>query len=875
IELPYWLVLSPSIENGQWDHSKVAKEFDGRTELWHTSLDTSPIGGFLFPALRAVWTRDWDGKIGDPETLGFECSAPAPGYPFAVQSLTPRDRADIVISTAHFKDLNGAPTVPRPLRADRLMLSSLGGWLDVTGEFETQVTGRSLESWIHRATGGRDHYVRVVRTGFLFPLGHRAVKITVTERKPGIPGTGAESRAAAYLRQREFIVVRQPTRTYGAGADPHNGRGFPFTSVRMITSTTPDLDPEATSPLPSTDPINPEVAYVPSVAAKPFLFEMVGTDHEGREIPFASPLVWVDGSSAQAPGCLQSIPGNDPPNAGAGIYETLNRSWIVKAYNLLPAGPIRTDVPAGGRPAALAPSVTKGSTTFDLKSFRLLANKPQDESDAKMAALFAAGEPPFYPTLEQAELRLAAAEIVSGAASGWTAVTYDPPFVSSGFGPGEVFARIAVPKDVSIAQGGRGGGIATPNLKLTGLSRKLGVFGGDPTAIGAGTAPPNPCDLFSSGAQLLGGIDLCDVVALPSLAEMPVLQSSLLSVGGATIQQVVLDWQPELKADPGKVLGVAGNSDFFVKAVYRRNLDDPTDSSSLVTGELRNVAITLVPETPSADYRFVKITFSRVSFKSEDDKKTEIKVDIGNVEFLGAMRYLAKLADAIQPPDGTPTGPYLDVSPARVTAGLAFALPAVQVGAFVLENISFLSEIRLPLNGDPVTARFGFSTRQDPFHLTVLALGGGGFAAIEVGADGPKALDVSLEAGAMIALNLGVAKGKVEAFAGLYFRLAEENGKTVSIYEVFVRIGGSLRLLGLVTVSTKIYLSMQYDTAKDKFHGSAKLTYSIDLGFFEKDVSFTVSRKFGRDSGDPFVTDRFTSDEWQQYCTAFAAVEAS
>ena len=98
--------------------------------------------------------------------------------------------------------------LPEPIDTRLLMLSSLGGWLDCRADWEPP--GLDVESWVHRATMGRDHYVRVVYRGVLFPFGHKAVLIKVSERKfhGALPGN------PAYLRQRMFMVVRERERRY-------------------------------------------------------------------------------------------------------------------------------------------------------------------------------------------------------------------------------------------------------------------------------------------------------------------------------------------------------------------------------------------------------------------------------------------------------------------------------------------------------------------------------------------------------------------------------------------------------------------------------------------------------------------------------------
>jgi hypothetical protein len=62
---------------------------------------------------------------------------------------------------------------------------------------------------------GRDQFVKVVLKGFMFPLGHRAVKITITERKLAM-GTNInlEGKPIAYLRQITFIVIKEPIKNF-------------------------------------------------------------------------------------------------------------------------------------------------------------------------------------------------------------------------------------------------------------------------------------------------------------------------------------------------------------------------------------------------------------------------------------------------------------------------------------------------------------------------------------------------------------------------------------------------------------------------------------------------------------------------------------
>ena len=97
-----------------------------------------------------------------------------------------------------------------------------------------------LEQWRHLATLGRDHYVRVMYKGYLCPFGHAASLVKVTERK--FESLDAKpSQRVALLRQRFFIVVREPRASLQRARHQHGGRDFPFTQVEILTRVTPDL----------------------------------------------------------------------------------------------------------------------------------------------------------------------------------------------------------------------------------------------------------------------------------------------------------------------------------------------------------------------------------------------------------------------------------------------------------------------------------------------------------------------------------------------------------------------------------------------------------------------------------------------------------
>src|SRR6266404_5575340 len=180
------------------------------------------------------------------------------------------------------------PYVPQPFEAEQLMLTPLGGWLRSRGHWSPPRTAPppvirprpdftkvfanlqriqdgpaliaapfaeefvflpgffkrpepqqlDLSEWVHVATQGRDHYVRIVYEGELWPFRHRAALIKVTERK----FKETNGIIVAYQMQRMFIVVREPEKLF-------TNLGSPFRRVRLTTMVTPDIaDPKSIPP---------------------------------------------------------------------------------------------------------------------------------------------------------------------------------------------------------------------------------------------------------------------------------------------------------------------------------------------------------------------------------------------------------------------------------------------------------------------------------------------------------------------------------------------------------------------------------------------------------------------------------------------------
>ena len=368
IEAPYRLVVSPDAKYGGFSHAAqpvVPQDDSSRVELWHSRLGVRVADGPTFRVdehddvhrtVRPIWTRDRD----NPSGPGFD------------GSLSSTERDAFVKQSA--EATRGVE--PPPFTVDRLYLSSLGAWLDWRVAWRPN---DAPSAYRHLATLGRDQYVRVEWPIYLFPFGHRATLVEITERKIDPKGTNP----AAYLFKRQFIVLRDHTLRYDAGGPPTK---FPFLSVTVDPVTSPDLDD-----LPS-GPVDP---FVPQVKKAHYLWKITAVDHALRQVTMTSALLAV------------------PVNRGS--TKSPATEWVDQVVT--PDGLIDL----GDAEVAFAPETHRGDTTSRVKYLELTGTSQPDTS---------------IPSMFQAHITIPAlAALNRGGAT--SAVTYHSNYITNGFPAGD------------------------------------------------------------------------------------------------------------------------------------------------------------------------------------------------------------------------------------------------------------------------------------------------------------------------------------------------------------------------------------------------------------------------------------------------------
>jgi hypothetical protein len=820
IEVPYRLLLSPD-GKGNWAHATTPVEHNQWTELWHTRLGSKRPDGD--PRVRAVWSPDFiPGGV-----------QPHADVPFRM-SLDGRDRNEIVHLTSDYYLPSFTPT---PVDTEHIMLSTLGAWLKLQGDWEppSLASGQgslTVGQWRHVATMARDHYVRVLYAGYLFPFGHRAVLVKVTERKFLYQEDAQTPGYIAYLFQRFFIMVRQPTRNYGH-------RESPFRSVTLKSLITPNLqdptDPESKIMDPNQEVFWPRV--LSGGGFVDFPFHIASTDWEGRTLEFNSPLIFVSKNVDELPQIAN----------------------VVSYYQGIMVTDSRRQRDFGGQSLAYAPPQKSGDTSLETSAISFDALHKTNQT------------PHFWPGMAQAMVDIPAVKNLVGKPAPSTIqweTTYTAASGNNIGNAGQVFAKVVGSSPLEFGSSDKSGGLVAPNLAISGLSRSLGPVGGPVNQMVTGNFKPQ--DIFNTSVKLLGGIELWQIVkdlifsdAANTAGKVP----QFVTIRDGDIIRTTYTWelsQNEL-VNTGLFVPNPGAS-FRLQAILEKKLD-ASPPTYRIEGKLTNFAVVLLP-SPN---ELISIGFDSVSFKAEKDKKVDVSVQLNDIQFLGILEFVNQLRQYL-PLDGFSDPPILDIVTAPnpgLNLGYTLGIPTIGIGILTIQNISLSAGFFLPFGDAPMNFHFAFCERQQPFILTVSLFGGGGFFSMDIGIEKVVMIEAALEFGAAAAINLGVASGKASMMAGFYFQKA---GADFSLTGYF-RANGSLSVLGIVTVSLEFYLGLTYASKGISPHGGtlwgqAKLTVKIEILFFSTSVSISMEREFA--GSDPTFRQLVAPNVWAAYCEAFA-----
>lgn len=820
IEAPLRVHLTP-LSTAGFAHSTGVVDHDGRiAELWHTRM-----GG-----------RAGDWTIGDTaqpvRVLYSEDEDDYPPLPGDNWALLGKHRRDLVQLTRVRPGYTGRPAV-----ANHLRLTALGASMDVLGNWTDLPDDVNLSQWKHVSSIGRDQFVRVVEEGYLFPFGHAAAQVTVSERKFRRQANGGR---VAVLLQKKFIIVRDRVRAYPGEGQAHDGRDCPFASVEILTRQTPNLDITPAGPnagVPSGD------AYWPTIGGTPFAFHIAAVDTAGNRTTIDMPLIFMFRTTNADNSKVAAIV--DKYKLAGDALRAVNVNKAMIRFS--------RDVDAAG-------NAIGGESDYPASRLRFGASAWT--TDKHVAH--------FYPNIVDADIDVPSLKHLLGKPVA-PKVTYHEKYLNGGFdaaNPAQVVFKFA-PVGLGGVTTDKFGGLAAPDLNFDGLSRKVGVLNGVENYLKPGGF--SPADVFQD-AKLLGIVSISDIIKLTGVSDPGVPKLTTIDEGDKILTRYVVEKDDIGSVGPFIALPPKSKPQFSIVSTVTISKSGGTPDTR-VDARLGDFKINL--------FGFIILHFSSLSLTVKPGSKTDVNPVLDpddGVRFGGPLEFVNALRDYI-PMDGFSDPPALDVTANGITASYTLGLPSISLGALSLQNISLGAGFDLPFNGDGPSARFNFAERHNPFNLTVSLFGGGGFFALDVDTKGVRELEASLEFGAQVSIDLGVASGGVYIKGGFYFHWQESPGKLIQ-FEGYVEMGGHLSVLGLISVSLVFHLGLTYEKtdAKSRLYGTATLTVEIDILFFSCSQDITVERQFAGSDADPaFVEyvpqnkdDLSKSDVWNAYCAAFA-----
>lgn len=845
IEIPWFMVMAPSDESG-WEHPLVGTTHDGRTEVWQTRLTTRTFDSKGDPTgydhsgdtVRVIWLRDRNAAKMLRTTPSNIVKKPGlPNYPFEMRP-NPQDRSDIGRLTGMTSNAAGTAAVKGgladPVDVD-LTLSALGGTMRALGEWNEPGVA-SLTSWQQRSWDGRDTYIRTTSVGFVYPF---AVPATLVEEVTREFLADRSGTVRAFERLTQRIIINTPSIDLDAASGvPSSGRGTPFRRIRFRTLASPAVTGAAT-------PLGGQwrgcTVFVPQAASgDPFTFTVTGIDRAGRAITFDTPVLFAEDKAV---------------NRKRANFTRTGAQALRNYFNGLPENQRRAQM-RGVYIAFADDGGVDGSTsmpTVSLDWYLELGTPSGSASD-----LARERRPYSFPKMERASVNADGPSAMAGNSQSVN-VSFPSVYLSSGIGSTDLGIYLEGIGSQSVgADAQRGGGISAPSMGVSGFGRVTGALPGVPgdlPSLSVATPKINPASMLR-GFTLFGGISLADLLPdpidmlqrnpstgayepnpkAPAFATDRSFNGDLPDI--PTEVFVHYEWRPELRP-LNPLLPEANRADFYILVEAKASATN-AEAYWKAEGALTNLKIVFF-----GSKAFAYVILDRIGFSAGSGRASDMQVEIGEIVFGDALAFLEKMARFLA--FGSGNGPILNIDARSITTGFSLEVPSIGLGAMTLSGLATRVAINLPFGEDPVRFELGFSAPDDPFAVTVMGIGGGGWFGLDIGLDGVEYMNIGVAIKAALEIDLGVASGGVSCTVGLQYEISGRGSTTEMALTAFVCIKGRVEVLGIVTLAIELCLGMTLQIPSSpgdpvKLVGQAACTVKVKVCGIKKSVSITMRR---------------------------------
>jgi hypothetical protein len=232
----------------------------------------------------------------------------------------------------------------------------------------------------------------------------------------------------------------------------------------------------------------------------------------------------------------------------------------------------------------------------------------------------------------------------------------------------------------------------------------------------------------------------------------------------------------------------------------------------------------------------LEIDFRSVTWSMQLGGGSLLRPRIDALRLSGDLDFFQSLIQALE--HDRLSVPTLGFGKDAIDVGYRFALPDAAFGAIGIANLAIDAGLRLPLSGGAMRVRLGLGSRDHPFDVFVSLLAGGGYLVVGLSTEthGIEQLELGVEFGGMLTIDLFVARGSVYAMGGIWAAYQDDH----AVVGGYLRVGGSIEVLGILTVSIVCYLGLHYDGSQ--IVGEAIVSVEIHLLFFSDSVTFRIRR---------------------------------
>ena len=419
-----------------------------------------------------------------------------------------------------------------------------------------------------------------------------------------------------------------------------------------------------------------------------------------------------------------------------------------------------------------------------------------------------------------------------------------------------------------LAHADRSGGLVAPKFEAQALSRTLGPVA---RAVLDEVNPPDFTALYKDTRLL--GLSLGELIdAAKASVTIPSGPTIVPVLDGVRPIGVRLEWM---------------NVPLKGAGIFRPLLGDPDPAGpceldmqvrivgedSVTSATIRNFALAL----PATD-TLVTVSFRSLQMVQAKGKPPAVHVDHFSLDLSGALELLHQLQEEVLRYFGArDPGIVVRRTATGIAAAYAFALPEVAAGVFLMRNLGVSIDIDVPFNGDPVAITLGFARADNPFVLAVTIFGGGGYLLIKMARGAVDSVDLSLMFGAFVSVSFLIAKGEVHAYGMV--RLTSGGHGVALVAQL--RLGGSIDVLGLVSVAIELVLALEYQPQDNILVGQATLVIEVHLLFFTRSVKLDSGKWIlaGSKSGAERLAHSIANQplqpadaerEWRNYWQAFS-----